>query len=199
MASLGDVFFDFENMPIRIAATRKIPAIETPGITIDETEAGGVLTVPVWVAFELVEAGLARLVDEGVSGEEWTQIHYRERFQPLGQPSPLPGSFYSKVYLTFLQEIKGAKSGSVRAENLERMRGRFRDIIESRIGKVTRLASAEVEAQTRNLQPEEAALFHEDAGGGLDGESCSVRGGVHAVRRGFQGREGRSQVRASPL
>ncbi|MCK5318332.1 MAG: DNA replication complex GINS family protein [Anaerolineales bacterium] len=161
MASIGDVFFDFENMPVRIAATRKIPAIETPGIKIDETEAGGVLTVPVWVAFELVEAGLARLVDEGVSGEEWTQIHYRERFQPLGQPSPLPGSFYSKVYLTFLQEIKRAKSGSVRAENLERMRGRFRDIIESRIGKVTRLASAEVGAQTRNLQPEEAALYKE--------------------------------------
>ncbi|TEU11926.1 DNA replication complex GINS family protein [Candidatus Bathyarchaeota archaeon] len=161
MASIGDVFFDFENMLVRIAATRKIPAIETPGIKIDETEAGGVLTVPVWVAFELVEAGLARLVDEGVSGEEWTQIHYRERFQPLGQPSPLPGSFYSKVYLTFLQEIKRAKSGSVRAENLERMRGRFRDIIESRIGKVTRLASAEVEAQTRNLQPEEAALYKE--------------------------------------
>jgi DNA replication initiation complex subunit (GINS family) len=65
------------------------------------------------------------------------------------------------VYLTFLQEIKRAKSGSVRAENLERMRGRFRDIIESRIGKVTRLASAEVEAQTRNLQPEEAALYKE--------------------------------------
>lgn len=161
MTSIGDVFFDFENMPVRIAATRKIPAIETPGIKIDETEAGGVLTVPVWVAFELVEAGLARLVDEGVSGEEWTQIHYRERFQPLGQPSPLPDSFYSKVYLTFLQEIKRAKSGSVRAENLERMRGRFRDIIESRIGKVTRLASAEVEAQTRNLQPEEAALYKE--------------------------------------
>ena len=58
MASPGDVFFDFENMPVRITATRKIPAIETPGITIDETEEGGVLTVPVWVAFELVEAGL---------------------------------------------------------------------------------------------------------------------------------------------
>ena len=161
MAWIDDLFFDFENMPVRIAETRKIPAIETRGIKIDETEAGGVLTVPVWVAFELVEAGLARLVDEGVSGEEWTQIHYRERFQPLGQPSPLPGSFYSKVYLTFLQEIKRAKSSSVRAENLERMRGRFRDIIESRIGKVTRLASAEVEAPTRNLQPEEAALYKE--------------------------------------
>ena len=161
MASPGDVFFDFENMPVRITATRKIPAVETPGITIDETEAGGVLTVPVWVAFELVEAGLARMVDEGVSGEEWTQIHYRERFQPLGQPSPLPDSFYSKVYLTFFHEVKRAEGDSVRAENLERMRGRFRDIIESRIGKVTRLASAEVEAQTRNLQPEEAALYKE--------------------------------------
>jgi DNA replication initiation complex subunit (GINS family) len=39
------------------------------------------------------------------------------------------------------------------------MRGRFRDILESRIGKITRLASAEVPTQTRGLQPEEAALY----------------------------------------
>jgi len=161
MSSLGDVFFDFENMPVRITATRKIPAIETPGISIKEAEAGSILTVPVWVAFELVEAGLACLTDEGVSGEEWTQIHYRERFQPLGQPAPLPDSFYAKVYLTFLRETKQSEGNSFREENLERMRGRFRDILESRIGKVTKLASAEVEAQTRNLQPEEAALYKE--------------------------------------
>jgi len=158
-SSTGDANLDFENMPVRIFTTRRIPAIETPGISIEETEEGREMTVHLWIAMELIEAGLARLVDEGVSSEEWTQIHYRERYQPLGQPSPLPDGFYDKAYLTFLREMRGAPSDLVRSENLERLRGRFRDILESRIGKVTRLASAEVPAQTRGLQPEEASLY----------------------------------------
>jgi len=158
-SSPGDAYFDFENMQVKIVTTHKVPAVETPGISINETEAGREMNVPVWVATMLIDAGLARLSDEGVSGEEWTQIHYRERFQPLGQPSPLPDGFYSKVYLTFMREMRAAGGDSARVENLERMRGRFRDILESRIGKITRLASAEVPAQTRGLQPEEAAFY----------------------------------------
>jgi DNA replication initiation complex subunit (GINS family) len=41
------------------------------------------------------------------------------------------------------------------------MKGRYRDIVESRIAKITRLASAEAKADSRNLQPEEAALYDE--------------------------------------
>jgi hypothetical protein len=160
MSSLpDDAYFYFENIQVRIVTTHKVPAVETPGITIKETEVGREMTVPFWVAVELLDAGLARFTDEGVSGEEWTQIHYRERFQPLGKPSPLPDDFYSKVYLTFMRETRAAGGDSAKVENLERMRGRFRDILESRIGKITRLASAEVTAQTRGLQPEEAALY----------------------------------------
>lgn len=159
VSSLGDDFIGFENMPVTLTATRKIPAIETPGLAIKETEAGRNLTVPMFVAMEFVEAGLARLVDEGITGEEWTQIHYRERFQPLGRPSPLPDDFYAKAYLTFMRVLRNAGGDQIRAENLERLRGRFRDILESRIGKITRLASAEVPAQTGSLPPEEVKLY----------------------------------------
>jgi hypothetical protein len=146
---------------VKIITTRKIPSIETPGIDIKETPEGRELTVNFWIAMKLIEAGLARLSDEGVSGEEWTQIHYRERFQPLSQPTPLPDRFYAKAYLTFMREMRGTRDDTARIEDLERLRGRFRDILESRIGKITRLASAEVPAQTRGLQPEEAALYRD--------------------------------------
>ena len=158
-SSIDDVYFDFENMPVGLIATRKIPRIETAGLVIDEAEIGEVLTTSLWIAWELMEAGLARLADEGVSGEEWTQIHYRERFQPLGQPSPLPDNFYSKTYLTFKRDTRSAAGDPARLESLDRTRGRFRDILESRIGKIVRLASAEAAAQTRALQPEEVALY----------------------------------------
>ncbi len=158
---MEDLYLEFENMPVRLVAARKIPRMETAGITIEETEANRELTVNLWIAWELVEAGLARFADDGLSNEDWTQIHYRERFQPLGKFSPLPDRFYSRAYLTFSRLMKEAGGDETRLQHLNRLRGMFRDILESRIGKVVRLASAEAAAMSRALQPEEAALYSE--------------------------------------
>jgi len=151
--------FEFENMPVRLVATRNIPRMETSGLLIEETEAGKELTVNLWVAWELMEAALARFADDGVVSEEWTQIHYRERFQPLGRPSPLPDNFYSRAYLTFSRLMKEARGDATRLENLDRLRGMFRDILESRIDRVVKLASAEATVSSRPLQPEEVSLY----------------------------------------
>jgi hypothetical protein len=152
------LYFEFENMPVRIVATRRIPEVKTPGLDIKEVDEGMELTVNLWVAWELIEAGLARLSDEGVNDSEWTQTHYRERVQPLGKPTPLPDDFYSRAYLTFRQ-AKSAEDEASQATR--RMKGRYRDIVESRIAKIMRLASAEAKADSRGLQPEEAALYEE--------------------------------------
>ena len=157
---MDSLYFKFENTPVKIIATRKIPEIRTPGIIVSETNDGRTLVVPLWVAWELSEAGLAKIADEGVTDEEWTQIHYREKFQPLGQPSPLPDDFYFNAYLTFKRKIKEA-SGQSRQEDLDRLKGRFRDIMESRVGKILRLSSAESTVQTRELQKEDSTLYKE--------------------------------------
>lgn len=159
--SMEGLGFEFENMPVALAATRNIPRIETSGIVVEETEAGGELTVNLWIAWELVEAGLARFADDGVSNEEWTQIHYRERYQPLGRLSPLPERFYPRAYLTFSRTVREAGDDASRLEQLNRLRGMFRDILECRIGKAVRLATAEAAASSRALQPEEASLYDE--------------------------------------
>jgi len=169
--SVEDLRFEFENMSVGLVATRNIPRIETSGILVEETEAGGQLTATLWIARELVEAGLARFADDGVSGEEWTQIHYRELYQPHGRPSPLPEKFYQRAYLTFSRLAREAAGDEARMDQLDRLRGRFRDIMEARIGKVARMASAEVAAASGALQPEEAALY-----GALHGLISSWRG-----------------------
>jgi len=152
--SIEDLLFSFENMNVRIIATRNIPEIKTPGITIKETQEGRDQTLPLWVAWELIREGMAQLIDESITDDEWTQIHYRERFQPVGKLSALPDDFYMKVYLRFLEEKKAGKS-------VERIRARFRDIVESRLGKLTRISSAEAELQGKALQPEEEILYDE--------------------------------------
>ena len=157
---MDSLHFKFENTPVKIVAIRKIPEIKTPGIIVFETDDGRTLVVPLWVAWELSEAGLAKIADEGVTDEEWTQIHYREKFQPLGQPSPLPDDFYFNAFLTFKRKAKEA-SGQGRQVDLDRFRGRFRDILESRVGKIIRLSSAEATVQTRELQKEESTIYKE--------------------------------------
>jgi len=158
---MENLHLEFENMPVRLVATRNIPRMETAGILIEETEAGKELTTNLWIAWELVEAALARFADDGVGSEELTQIHYRERFHPLGRPSPLPERFYPRAYLTFSRLMKEARGDETRLENLRRLRGMFRDVLESRIDRVVKLASAEAAVSPRPLQPEEAALYGE--------------------------------------
>lgn len=155
-----DIYFDYENVPVTLVATRKIPRIETPGISIDETEANRTVNVNLWVAWELVKAGFARFTNDSLNDEEWTQIHYRERLQPIGKLTTIPDKFYYRAYLTFLKN-KEAETEDGQSERLNRLKAMFRDILESRIGKIVRLAASEAAVKPRALQPEEVALYDE--------------------------------------
>jgi hypothetical protein len=155
ISAIKDIAFEYENTPVRLQALRRISRIETAGLVIEEVEAEGELTTPLWVAWELVEAGLARFLEEGITGGEWTQIHYRERVHPPGRLTSLPEGFYRRAYLT-LQRMR--RRGE---EQLGRLRGIYRDIVESRIGGVVRMAASEARAPSGLLQPEEEFLYRE--------------------------------------
>jgi hypothetical protein len=143
---------------VRIKATRRIPRIESIGIIIDEKEEGSQFETYYWIAKELVETGIAIYMEDEISGEDWTQIHFRERFNPLAPPAALPEEFYKKVHLT-LMNSKKEESGGNNRDIYNRYKAWYRDILESRIGKVVRLASAEAGGNGKNLEPEEAELY----------------------------------------
>jgi DNA replication initiation complex subunit (GINS family) len=63
--------------------------------------------------------------------------------------------------MSLKQESKRAGGDPVRQAYLSRVRGWFRDVLESRISRVVRLASADASAPTRALQPEESLLYEE--------------------------------------
>jgi len=160
MKSSMDLNFKFENTLVKIITDGKIERLETAGITINEAEANREVKVRLWLARELVAAGLARFSNGTISVEELTQIHYRERFQPLGQLSSLPEEFYKKMYLT-LSSLSAEASTSMRVELANRLRGMFRDILESRIVKILRLASLNAPPSSKELQPEEQVIYNE--------------------------------------
>ena len=145
---------DYENNIVRCKALRNIPDIETVGFKLEAIEENREFTTFYWVARELMRNGLIEYVDEVLDNNEWTQIHFKERINPAGPPSPLPEEFYPKAY----QSFTSAEDANSLA-NLNRTRARYKDVLESRINRITRLASAEADSPTRVLQTEEISLY----------------------------------------
>lgn len=145
---------DYENSIVRCKAIRNIPEIETVGLKIEAVEANREFKTPYWVARELSRNGLIEYIDEILDNNEWTQIHFKERINPAGPPSTLPDDFYSKAYQSFT-----STEDMDNTVNLNRTRARYKDILESRINRITRLASAEADSPTRVLQSEEISLY----------------------------------------
>ncbi len=152
---------DYENAPVKLVALRKTPKIETPGLTLDEVDERKEFSVPLWIAEILVESGLAKYGEEGLTAEEWTSTHFKERFNPGGPPSALPKDFYAKAYISLRLAAKAAEGDTAKTEQLNRLHARFREIVESRVGKVTRIATTESSPQPGILQPEEQRLYGE--------------------------------------
>jgi DNA replication initiation complex subunit (GINS family) len=95
------------------------------------------------------------LIDETISTNEWTQIHFKERINPAGPPGPLPDNFYRKAYQSFTSARDVDESTNI----MNRMRARYRDILASRINRITRQAAAHANSPTRVLQESEFALY----------------------------------------
>ena len=76
---------------------------------------------------------------------------------PAGPPSPLPDDFYEKAY----QSFASAKDNDEQSNLVNRMRARFRDILASRINRITRQAAAHADSPTRVLQESEGTLYDE--------------------------------------
>lgn len=159
--SVDLTLLEYENTPVKLVALRKIPKIETPGITIDEVEERKEFSTPFWIACIIVESGLAKWGEEGLTTEEWTSTHFKERFNPGGAPGALPKDFYSKAYVSLQLLAKAANGDTVKTEQINRLHARFREIIDSRVGKVTRIATTETALQPGILQPEEQSLYME--------------------------------------
>lgn len=145
---------EYENNIVKCKALRNIPEIEIVGFKLDSVEADSEFTTFYWVARELARNGLIGYEDEILNNNEWTQIHFKERINPAGPPSPLPEEFYAKAYQSFT-----SAEDMDTVINLNRIRARYRDILESRINRITRYAAAEANSPTRVLQSEEISLY----------------------------------------
>ena len=154
-------FIDYENTQVKLLANRKIPKIETPGIIIDDIDERKEFSAPFWLAKILIETGIVKIVENGLTPEEWTQAHFKERFSAAGPLTVMPKEFYKRAYVSLSLSIKDTKEDKGKIDLLNRLQARFREIIESRIAKLTRLALVDTAPQQGVLQPEEMVLWME--------------------------------------
>jgi hypothetical protein len=155
--SPGSPSIIYDNYKVQCKAKKRIPRIETKGLALAEVPEGYEFETYFWVAEELVKSGYADYSDEALSSNEWTQVHFKERLNPAGPPNPMLEDFYARAYISFRQ-VMDADEKNV---SLNRMRARYRDVLESRIGRISRLASAESLSPIRALTPEETKLYEE--------------------------------------
>ena len=146
---------EHENNIVRCKALRNIPVVIIVGYKLDAVEEKRDFNTYYWVARQLIQNGLAELVDETLTTNEWTQIHFKERINPTGPPGPLPDDFYEKAY----QSFTSARDNNELDNLKNRMKARFRDILESRINRITRQATSQADSPTRVLQSSESSLY----------------------------------------
>jgi len=147
---------DYINSEITIRATKRTPKIKTPGININTVQAGSELSTFFWVAEELVNHGIAEYLELSITQTEWTQIHFKERINPAGPPGPLPERFYERAYQTFIQILQKEEPTVIK-----RIKARYRDILESRIGRIVRVASSGAGPPISPLTKDEGRLYDE--------------------------------------
>lgn len=149
----------YENAEVKLRAVKKVPRIQTPGIEISEVQEGHEFLTRFWVAEDLVEAGLAEYSEPALSQTEWTQVHFKERINPAGPPSKLPEDFYERAYQSFLH----VKSDPEKVAYLNRIKAWYREILESRISRIVRVASSEAYSPTSlsQLSQPEYRLYNE--------------------------------------
>jgi hypothetical protein len=155
--TLDPDYLRYENDFVRLISTRNIPKIKTLGFTLEEISEGREFNTYFWVAKELVNSGFAKYIEEPITRSDWIQIHFKERLNPAGPPTSLPEDFYSKVFQSFIQ----VKDEEDKKNLVNRMKARYRDILESRISKINRLASVEAVSPPRVLTKEEYELYFE--------------------------------------
>jgi len=154
-------YIKYENSHVKLVALSNIPKLLVAGEEIGPFAANTEFEVRVWVADELVNAGLARrLEEEPLELMELQKAHFRETMQTSYRLSKLPRDFYPRLK-RFLKDLKRAsRSAPEKVAELQKASQLATDILTCRLNKILTLTSItdKSEAILQNLTPEERAL-----------------------------------------
>jgi hypothetical protein len=140
---IRDADFTFEHLSVKIVANRNNPIIDLPGIKVGPFQEGKEYEVMYWIATELKNAGIARiLMEDPLDLMILNKIHWKERVQTSQKLTSLPQHFYPKLR-RFLKDLnlKAIKKPESR-NDYEKAKNLSDDITRMRLKKIVSLASS---------------------------------------------------------
>ena len=161
-ASVADVDFDFQNLPVRIILTREIPFSHPVTERLQSVRIGQEAELPYWVADELVRGGFAKYREEDVLDvTKLSKTHWKETIPASTQLPSLQADFYCMLrrLLTRLK-VEGNQDTS-KLREYEKADNLSRDIINCRLRKIASFAAAPGPSSDllKNMTSEEQALY----------------------------------------
>ncbi|MCX8161762.1 MAG: DNA replication complex GINS family protein [Candidatus Bathyarchaeota archaeon] len=146
---------------VRLITLADFQGIDIEGFVIPGFKKDSEVKLPLWVAIELVKAGIVEFKeDERVDMKTLSKLHWIEVIQPSRVLSPLPENFYLKLKF-YLDELKAKALREVdKIEEYRKALMMAGDIASSRLRKVMELTLAKQTIQTiSNLSIEERILY----------------------------------------
>jgi hypothetical protein len=161
-ASVADVDFDFQNLPVRVVLTREIPFSHPVTERLQSVRIGQEAEVPYWVADELVRGGFAKYLEEDVLDvTKLSKTHWKETIPSSTQLPSLQADFYCMLRRLLTRLKVEGKQDTSKLREYEKADNLSRDIINCRLRKIASFAAAPGPSSDllKNMTSEEQALY----------------------------------------
>jgi len=144
----------------RIKMRSSVENVDAGDLHIEKLSEGETVSVPRWVAEELIAQGIAESLETPFESEIFSAIGKEKLMGPL-QLSGLPADFYVKMRRRLALLTQSVAEGKSRREDLERLRAVCYDLVGIRLSKLLSLSSSSAPASSlaEKLTPEESSFF----------------------------------------
>lgn len=160
--SIGDIDFDFQNLPVRVVLTRELPFSHPAADRLRLAKIGQEAEIPFWVADELVVGNFVKYREEDLMDlAKLSKTHWRETIPSSTQlPSLQPGFYFMLRRLLAKLRDEGRKDPS-KLREYERAESLSCDVVNCRLRKTVSLAAAPGSPADllKNMTQEEQALY----------------------------------------
>lgn len=161
--SIIDTELDMDSSPVKVRILHDSPELFFSGEKLGPLKEGDELELPRWMAQELAESKLARILErETLDMPALAKIHWRECIPSSREIPQMDYDFYYRLRRLLRDLREESDRGPTGRVTLEKAESQFKDILNCRIRKIMYLAAAppQSDAVLQKMAAEERALYN---------------------------------------
>jgi len=161
--SIIDTELDIDSSPVKVRILHDSPELFFSGEKLGPLKEGDELELPRWMAQELAESKLARILErEPLDMPTLAKIHWRECIPSSREIPQMDHDFHYRLRRLLHELREEAEREPSRRVMLEKAESQFKDIINCRMHKILYLAAAPPQADVvlQKMTAEERVLYN---------------------------------------